>query len=87
MLICHCNRVTDREITAVVQAGASSVDEVTDLCGAAGDCGGCADAVEELIEGERRRLSVLSAGSGCHLAARDAEERCRHYAGFSASLG
>lgn len=60
MLVCHCHAVTDRDIRACVRQGACRVDEVTDLCAAAGGCGGCRSAVEQIVSDERRRLSVLA---------------------------
>lgn len=65
MIVCHCNRVNDRTIRAAIGEGACSVDEITERCGAAGSCGGCAPAVEEILDSERaaqsgvRRLPVL----------------------------
>ena len=52
MIVCHCRRTTDREIRRAVREGATSVREVGTRCGAAGGCGGCADAVQEIIASE-----------------------------------
>ncbi len=59
MIVCHCHGVTDREIRACVQNGASSPDDVAAHCGASTGCGGCASLVAEIVHGERRRLAVL----------------------------
>ena len=63
MIVCHCNRVNDRAIRAAVCEGACTVDEVAARCGAASSCGGCAPAVEEILDAERshlRRLPMLT---------------------------
>jgi len=49
MVVCHCNDVGDREIRAQVSAGARTVDEITDRCGAGGNCGGCVPVIEGII--------------------------------------
>ena len=48
--VCHCQAVTDHTIEAVVEAGATTIDEIALRCGAGSDCGGCWDALEELLE-------------------------------------
>ena len=52
MLVCHCKAVTDRAIRAAVRNGAQTVSDVARSCGAGGHCGGCQDAVQELIHSE-----------------------------------
>jgi nitrite reductase (NADH) large subunit len=52
VLICHCNSVSDRAIRRAVRNGAITASEVSSACDAGGSCGGCADAVEELIRSE-----------------------------------
>jgi bacterioferritin-associated ferredoxin len=49
VVVCHCEVVTDTDLRAVVASGAGDVDAVTERCGAAGRCGGCLPAVEDLI--------------------------------------
>lgn len=49
MVVCHCEVVTDADVRAVIAGGAGDVDQVTDGCGAAGRCGGCVPAVEDLL--------------------------------------
>jgi len=59
MLVCHCHALTDRDIRhAVRTTGACNVAEVGDHCGAATGCGGCHDLVAEIVQNEKRRLSV-----------------------------
>lgn len=60
MIVCHCHGVTDREIIASAQNGASTCQEVADRCGAGAGCGGCESLVAEILQGERRRLAVVT---------------------------
>lgn len=50
MLVCHCRAVSDRTIRQAVRNGASDIYAVGEACGAAADCGGCAEAVVQIIE-------------------------------------
>ena len=52
MLVCHCNGISDRTIRKAVRDGAGSVNDVSFACGAAACCGGCADAVQQIIHTE-----------------------------------
>jgi bacterioferritin-associated ferredoxin len=66
MIVCHCYRVTDRTIRAVIDAGAETEEAVADMCGAGSCCGGCVPAVSELLDRERkacRRLQVLTSAA------------------------
>lgn len=50
MLVCHCLRVTDREVREAVRQGACTLDDVAEACGAGAGCGGCQPLVERLIQ-------------------------------------
>jgi len=52
LIICHCHTATDREIRRAVREGATTVRDVGSHCGAASACGGCAEAVFEIIAAE-----------------------------------
>ncbi len=52
MLVCQCNGVSDRTVRRVIQAGATSVGQVAQGCGAGACCGGCANAIRKLIGSE-----------------------------------
>jgi len=58
VIVCHCRRVTDRQIRQAVREGAASVGEVASRCGVATACGGCATAVHEIVCHERDREGV-----------------------------
>lgn len=57
MLICHCKRVSDRDIRTAIREGARNAESVGEACGAGTCCGGCRPAIDELIE-ERKRPSL-----------------------------
>jgi bacterioferritin-associated ferredoxin len=52
MIVCHCNGVSDRAIRRSVRAGAVTPDLVARACGAGACCGGCVDAVQEILLAE-----------------------------------
>ncbi len=58
MLICHCERVNDRRIREVVEAGAKTVGQVGRACRAGTCCGGCARAIAEIVEEADSRATV-----------------------------
>ncbi len=53
MLVCHCESVNDRRIRKAIKAGATTVDEIGERCGAGTSCGGCLLLVERLLEAHR----------------------------------
>jgi bacterioferritin-associated ferredoxin len=61
MIVCHCNALNDRAIRAAVCAGARDADEVAERCGAGGDCGGCFEAIEHLVEAALRGQAPVAA--------------------------
>ncbi|MGE3288386.1 MAG: bacterioferritin-associated ferredoxin [Pseudonocardia sp.] len=46
MYACICAAVTDVELRTCIRAGARTLDDVTDVCGAGGGCGTCHDRIE-----------------------------------------
>ncbi|HIF97273.1 MAG TPA: (2Fe-2S)-binding protein [Myxococcales bacterium] len=50
MLVCQCSGISDRTIRRVVRAGASTVGQVARGCGAGAYCGGCTEAIRDLIQ-------------------------------------
>lgn len=49
MVVCSCRAVTDRTVHAVIAAGASTLDDVADLCSAGSSCGGCWPELQRLL--------------------------------------
>jgi bacterioferritin-associated ferredoxin len=58
MYVCICRAVTELEIKASIEAGASTVAAVTHACCAGDDCGACHTAIEELLEEGRECSGV-----------------------------
>ena len=65
MILCICNAVSDREIDDVIRRGANSVDAVTQMCGAGGDCGSCIEAIEGKISCSSKAPQTLARASDC----------------------
>ena len=65
MILCICNAVTDREVDDVIRRGAGSVDAVTQMCGAGGDCGSCRKDIEGRLAGSASGARTLSRASDC----------------------
>ncbi len=61
MIVCHCHAVSDREIAAVVRAGASDLGEVGQACGAGTECAGCRERIEKILDAVAPRPLVLKA--------------------------
>lgn len=67
MIVCHCHRVSDRDIRQAVRSGATTVDAVGARVAAGTGCGGCRPAISQLIDHEeaaapaaaRRTLPIL----------------------------
>jgi bacterioferritin-associated ferredoxin len=47
--VCVCHAVTDTEVVASVEAGASTVEAVGDYTKAGTSCGTCQDHIDEVI--------------------------------------
>ena len=65
MILCICNAVSDREVDDVIRRGATSVDAVTQMCGAGGDCGSCVEAIEGRIASCGRGPQIAARASDC----------------------
>ena len=68
MFVCSCQAVTDRTIRATITAGARTIEDVADRCGAGARCGGCWPARRELLD-EAVPLSERPLGAGATSAA------------------
>jgi bacterioferritin-associated ferredoxin len=49
MIVCHCAGVTDRTITEVVHAGATTVEDIVRRTGAGRCCAPCRDEIRALL--------------------------------------
>ncbi|MBW2398772.1 MAG: (2Fe-2S)-binding protein [Deltaproteobacteria bacterium] len=59
VIVCHCKAVTDRVIRKAVRNGARTRNDVVSACAANMSCGGCAPAIDEIIEAEAGRENKL----------------------------
>ncbi|HLI00462.1 MAG TPA: (2Fe-2S)-binding protein [Acidimicrobiales bacterium] len=50
-VVCHCHGVRRGEIVGAIAAGAGTVGQVTEACGAGGTCGRCWPEIEALLGG------------------------------------
>lgn len=58
MIVCHCQRVSDRAIRAAVRLGAGTEEAIAEACGAGSCCGGCVPVVSEILGEERERRGL-----------------------------
>lgn len=54
MIICSCNRLNDRQLSAAFVGGARRPDEVYAACGCTVVCGRCTPAILEMLRKARR---------------------------------
>ena len=59
MFVCVCNGITDRQIAEAIDAGASSLEELTIALGVASGCGTCAEYTRQLL---RKALAARDNG-------------------------
>ena len=57
MIVCMCHPTSDRDVDAIIDDGARTVEEISRRCGAGTGCGACVDELRE-------RLAAKGAG-GC----------------------
>ncbi len=57
MYVCVCLAITEEEVTTAIEAGASTVGDVTRACSAGGDCGACHEMIEGMIDTCRRETT------------------------------
>ena len=48
MIVCICRGVSDRAISAAIDAGATGPDAIAGVTGAGTDCGCCRDTIEAI---------------------------------------
>jgi bacterioferritin-associated ferredoxin len=61
MIVCLCLGVSESHIEATVEAGATTVGEVSRACGAATDCGACHHLVAAVVEEARNTVGTAGA--------------------------
>lgn len=50
MIVCLCRGVSDRVVRLAAQEGARTLPQVAKACGAGRGCGGCHQAIREIVE-------------------------------------
>jgi bacterioferritin-associated ferredoxin len=58
MIVCLCHPTSDRDVDAIIDEGARTVEEISRRCGAGTGCGACLGELHE-------RLHAKGAGSSC----------------------
>ncbi len=58
MIVCLCHPTSDRDVDAMIDDGARTVEEISRRCGAGTGCGACLGELRE-------RLESRGAGSTC----------------------
>lgn len=53
MYVCACRALTDRTVKAAIASGASTIEEISQRCGAGGRCGGCWPTLREFLDEHR----------------------------------
>jgi bacterioferritin-associated ferredoxin len=56
MIVCLCHPTSDRELEAIIDDGARTVEEISRRCGAGTGCGACVGELRERLEAR---------GAGC----------------------
>jgi bacterioferritin-associated ferredoxin len=59
MIVCSCNRITEREVREAARKGASTPEVAYASLGCEPQCGCCLDYAQELIDEERPRRPYL----------------------------
>jgi bacterioferritin-associated ferredoxin len=70
MYVCVCLAVSQSEVEAAIDSGATTREAVTRACGAGGDCGACHGMIRDMIE---ERTEDVPSISCCPLAPASAE--------------
>jgi bacterioferritin-associated ferredoxin len=61
MIVCVCANVSERELRATIDDGATTVKEIGRRCGAGAGCGECRSAIRDCL---REHRAVLAACEG-----------------------
>jgi bacterioferritin-associated ferredoxin len=63
MFVCICRAVTEQQVAAAIESGASSREAVSRACRAGGDCGACHATIEDMIEEHCDRRAIAADGA------------------------
>jgi len=65
MVVCICNRVTDRQIREATHRGATSIAELSEQLKVATCCGRCRECAQQLLDEATAEQWPDSAGLAC----------------------
>lgn len=60
MIVCHCARVTDRDIRTAIERGATTVSAVVKTTGAGRCCEPCRDEIRSLLNVNARETACAA---------------------------
>lgn len=60
MIVCICNRLSEKTIRQAAGAGARSTEHVFEHCGSAVNCGKCLDFMEEIIDHHHGSMAPMA---------------------------
>lgn len=63
MIVCLCSNVSERELVATINAGATTVKEIGRRCGAGAGCGACKPLIRECLARCRAAAAEQSASA------------------------
>jgi bacterioferritin-associated ferredoxin len=63
LIVCSCTGVTDREIRRLARAGACTLREVAESCGAGAGCGGCRPSIRAILRQHAEATREASEGT------------------------
>lgn len=69
MIVCMCHPTSDRDVDAIIDDGARTVEEISRRCGAGTGCGACVDELRERLVAK----GAGGCGRDCASEHRDAE--------------
>ena len=81
MIICHCHRVSDREVREAYASGAGRVRAVASCTRAGTQCGGCVNHLREVLAASADGATVADVAGRLHLS----ESTVRNY--LSSAIG
>lgn len=67
MIICLCHPTSDRDVDAIIDDGARTVEEISRRCGAGTGCGSCLDELRERLIAK----GAMGCGRDCASEPRD----------------
>lgn len=59
MIVCICNRITEKDVRALARAGAQTPEQAYACLGCEVQCGCCLDYAQQVIDNERGHRSHL----------------------------